>query len=296
VPQNISVGWLQLNSSDQPEENIQLVLKGLKSFEKDKVSVVVTPENVLYQRLTPGPATFALTGADDPVLAPLKDWAVQHQTALVLGGVRTQAHDHLCTNSIWWIDLDGKAHLVYSKAHLFDVDVEGEARVRESDIFAPGDSPSLVEFQGVKWGTSICYDLRFPELYLTLAQEGAQIILVPSSFLVKTGRSHWLTLLRARAIENQCYVLAPAQGGVRTTSTGDARQAWGESVLIDPWGVVVSQMPSFDEFSKGVPEREALAGRAVLDLTRIQQVRRQMPVQSHKKPTSFYSQVKTHSL
>ncbi len=287
---SVSVGWLQLNSSDVPEDNLQKILLALKPFETAKTSAIFLPENCLYQRLEKGPIAFALQGENDPLLSELKAWCKKHQKALALGGVRTEdAKGGLPTNSFWWILPSGRAHNVYSKTHLFDVDVAGEPPVRETESFAPGTAPAVVSFAEVQWGVSICYDLRFPELYQSLRENGAQVLLVPSAFLPKTGRAHWLTLLRARAIETQCFVVAPAQGGHQQSSGGQQRSTWGQSAVIDPWGRLLKVLPSLDE--EGGGGDGVLSGQVTLNLEDLDKVRGQMPVFQHKKDPSFYRNV-----
>ena len=139
------------------------------------------------------------------------------------------------------LDPSGETAAVYRKIHLFDVDLsaQGGGVFQESKTIAPGDEPVLVEtpFGGI--GLSICYDLRFPELYRGYAAAGARFLTVPAAFAKETGRDHWETLLRARAIENQCFVVAPAQWG----SHGPDRASHGRSMLIDPWGLVLALAP-----------------------------------------------------
>ncbi|NJM10425.1 MAG: hypothetical protein HC883_06135 [Bdellovibrionaceae bacterium] len=160
--------------------------------------------------------------------------------------------------------------VVYTKVHLFDVDVEGAPPVRESELFVNGDHPAILDFHGWKIGLSICYDLRFAELYLNYAQ-AVDLILVPSAFLVPTGEAHWHTLLRARAIEAQAYVAAPAQGGEH--GSGDQfRSTYGHSLVVDPWGRVVVDM-------------KLETGLQTVELVReaIEKVRRQIPMKSHRR-------------
>jgi predicted amidohydrolase len=164
------------------------------------------------------------------------------------------------------------ARVVYVKTHLFDVDVEGAPPVRESDHFVGGGGPATVELKGWKFGLSICYDLRFAELYLKYA-EAVDVILIPSAFLVPTGQAHWHVLVRARAIENQCFVAAPAQSGEHTSvASGPSRRTFGHSLVVDPWGAVLLDM-------------EHAPGAAVVELKRdlIEKARRQIPMQGHRR-------------
>jgi nitrilase len=159
---------------------------------------------------------------------------------------------------------DGTRAARYDKIHLFGLD-RGAERFDESNTIEAGRTPVVADVDGFRLGLSVCYDLRFPELYRAL--NPVDLILVPSAFTYTTGRAHWETLLRARAIENQCYVLAPAQGGVHE----NGRRTWGHSVLIDPWGEVLAC----------VDEGEGLAA-GTIDAARIDEVRRSLPALRHR--------------
>ncbi len=138
------------------------------------------------------------------------------------------------------ISADGKRVARYDKIHLFDVDIPGKAEAyRESAHVAPGHEPVVVETPVGRVGLSVCYDMRFPELFRKLSAAGAQILTIPSAFTVPTGRAHWETLLRARAIENLCVVIAPAQSGFHP----NGRETYGDSLIIDHWGVVLQRLP-----------------------------------------------------
>lgn len=164
----------------------------------------------------------------------------------------------------------GEMIVRYDKCHLFDVDVaDGVGQYRESDNFAPGDRPAVVQTPWGIVGLSICYDLRFPEYFRRLTQLGASFFTVPSAFTYHTGEAHWEVLLRARAIENQCFVLAADQGGQHDAK----RRTWGHSCLIDPWGRVLARR---EEDGPGLVVAD-------LDVSELQALRRQMPVFSHRR-------------
>jgi predicted amidohydrolase len=162
---------------------------------------------------------------------------------------------------------------VYRKVHLFDVAVEAGPVDTESARVTAGDGLVTADVDGTVVGLSICYDLRFPELYRALALAGAEIMTVPSAFTARTGRDHWEVLLRARAIENAAYVLAPSQIG-----GPPGQSAYGHSVVIDPWGTVVAQAPDV----VGIV-------RAELDLERVASIRRQIPVLANRRPDVYGS-------
>jgi predicted amidohydrolase len=157
----------------------------------------------------------------------------------------------------------------YQKLHLFDVDLPDGNTYRESDTVDPGEKLVLVNAGGLgKIGLSVCYDLRFPELYRQLSQQGAEVLVVPSAFTAYTGKDHWRPLLRARAIENTCYVIAPAQVGEHYAR----RQSYGHAMILDPWGNILADA--------GDGEGMALAS---INPERLAQVRKQLPVLGHRK-------------
>lgn len=166
-------------------------------------------------------------------------------------------------------DPQGELVARYDKMHLFDVEVDDpQARYMESRSFEPGDTVVCVPTPLGRVGLSICYDLRFPELYRRLLESGAELLTVPSAFTRVTGEAHWEVLLRARAIENQCYVLAANQGGVHNAT----RETWGHSMIVDPWGRVLAR----------VEKGEGIAVAAI-DSAALHELRRKMPVQAHRR-------------
>jgi predicted amidohydrolase len=162
----------------------------------------------------------------------------------------------------------GERVAAYRKMHLFDIDLPGMEHLKESKATTAGTEIVVADAGFAKLGLSICYDLRFPELYRALSARGAEVLLVPSAFTDRTGRDHWEVLLRARAIENLCYVLAPAQWGRH----GGSRVSYGHAMIIDPWGAVLAQVPDGEGFAL-----------AVLDFDRLQRLRRELPALSAKK-------------
>jgi predicted amidohydrolase len=203
--------------------------------------LVALPENFAYLRRE-GLRIPCAQPLDGPIVAALRSWARTHGIWL-LGGSFAEAvpRDERVHNTSVLVAPDGTLAAVYRKLHLFDVDLaaQGGASYRESATVAPGDEVVMAEtpFGGV--GLSICYDVRFPELYRALAARGARFLLVPSAFARETGRDHWEVLLRARAIENQCFVIAPAQWGQHSP----ARASHGRALIADPWGVLLGVAP-----------------------------------------------------
>jgi predicted amidohydrolase len=165
-------------------------------------------------------------------------------------------------------DRSGGLAAVYRKIHLYDVEIPGRVSYRESRSVAPGTDTTVVDVEGVGVGLSICYDLRFPELYRRLAVAGARILVVPAAFMMHTGRDHWEVLLRARAIENQCYVLAAGQIGDHEPG----RTCFGRSMVVDPWGTVLAQAPD----TVGVTVAD-------LDLDRLATIRQELPSLANRR-------------
>ena len=234
--------------------------------------LVATPENTNFL----GPAEEKVRRAeplDGPTCQRFAALARRLQIHLLLGSYNEQSEDpRRCHNTSVLFGPDGARLAVYRKVHLFDVDVSDAVRYRESDAVAPGEVPVVAATPVGNLGLSICYDLRFGNLYRRLVRDGADILCVPAAFTVTTGRDHWEPLLRARAIENQCYVLAPAQSG-RHDDPG-LRESYGHAAIVDPWGQVVAS----------VSDGPGLA-LAEIDLDRVTRIRRAIPVSAHLRPT-----------
>ena len=170
--------------------------------------------------------------------------------------LRSTADGGRVTNTALVYDASGRCVARYDKIHLFDVDVPGKPgeTYRESAHVAPGRDVVVVDTPAGRVGLSVCYDMRFPELYRRLAAQGAEILVMPSAFTVPTGRAHWETLLRARAVENLCYVVAAAQSGVHP----NGRETYGDSLIIDYWGRVLARLPRGSGFVTAPVDRDAL--------------------------------------
>ncbi len=205
-------------------------------------------------------------------VAALAGWARGHGVAIVGGSIteEREGRDRL-SNTCPVLDADGELVAVYRKIHMFDVDVGGVA-YRESEAEEPGDETVVCAAGGWLVGLSVCYDLRFPELYRILALEGAELVTVPAAFTAFTGKDHWELLLRARAVENQCYVAAANQWG-----TYDAGKAsYGHSLIVDPWGVVLAEAP--DEDCVIVAE---------LDRDRLERIRAELPSLANRQAAAY---------
>ena len=266
---------VQLRCTTDTDQNLRTVEGLVRRAAAHGASLVATPENTSYL----GPQFHKVSTAeplDGPIGERLAKLADELSIHLLVGGLAEQrktdegVDDKRCFNTSVLYGPSGDRLAVYRKMHLFDVDVPGGLTIRESDTIAAGDEVVVAETPLGRIGMSICYDMRFPELYRRLVDEGADIIAVPSAFTLTTGKDHWHALLRARAIETQCWVLAPAQWG-RHDEQGK-RQSYGHSLVVDPWGVVVAD--------KGHGEGLVLCE---IDLGEVQRVRRSIPVGDHRR-------------
>jgi len=239
----VRAALVQLNASDDPEANLP-VTEGLIREAADRgADLVATPEvtNCVSASRTHQRAVLR-EEAEDPTLARLSEVAADCGVWLLIGSLALRAggDEPRFVNRSILIGPDGRAAARYDKIHMFDVEIGEGERYAESDGYRPGEAAVLA---GTPWGPlglTICYDVRFPALYRALAQAGAWCVTVPSAFTVPTGRAHWEVLLRARAIETGCHLLAPAQWGRHAASRGRQRETWGHSLAIDPWGRVLA--------------------------------------------------------
>ena len=231
------VAVAQISSSDQPAENLALVLALMRqSVDQD---ILFLPEVTNCLSLDPAHQALVLEHFDNNgfIDAVCKE-ARSLSLWVALGSIALKTHDadgrH--ANRSILIDANGSVVAQYDKIHMFDVTVSEVERYHESKGYRPGDTAVLARTPWGGVGLSICYDLRFPALYRTLAQAGAGILVVPSAFAQLTGEAHWHVLLRARAIETGCFVIAAAQTGVHS---GSGRKTYGHSLIVDPWGQVI---------------------------------------------------------
>jgi predicted amidohydrolase len=237
----------------------------------DGAQLVALPENFAFLGRGEGDkmaVAEALRGGG-PVMTRLRELAIKHGVYMLGGGTPeiVPGDSKRTFNTAVVINPGGHLIATYRKIHLFDVDIPGGATLRESDATAAGDDAVVVDIGGAPVGLSICYDVRFPELYRTLVKDrGAQVLFVPAAFTAHTGAAHWHLLLRARAVENQAWVVAPAQWGRHN----EKRHSYGHTLVVDPWGTVVDERDEGD----GI----VLAN---LDGATVAQKRAQMPCLSH---------------
>ncbi|WP_212522877.1 carbon-nitrogen hydrolase family protein [Actibacterium sp. MT2.3-13A] len=235
---------LQINSSDDPGENLATVRAGMAQAAGEGAGFVLTPEvtNCVSASRAHQRAVLRHEG-DDPVLAGLRDEAARLGLWLLIGSLalKTDDPDGRFANRSFVISPEGAIVARYDKIHMFDVAISETETYRESDGFRPGTRAVVAETPFARLGLSICYDLRFAHLYRALARAGAEVLTVPAAFSPVSGAAHWESLLRARAIETGCYVLAPAQCGTHRAREGKPRQTWGHALAIAPWGEVLAR-------------------------------------------------------
>ncbi|CUH86505.1 N-carbamoyl-D-amino acid hydrolase [Phaeobacter sp. CECT 5382] len=234
---------LQITSSDSPSENLEMLQGMIAEAVADGAGFVLTPEVSNCVSLSRAHQQEVLHHEeDDPSLAALRDTAAQHGIWLSLGsfGVKTHDADRRFANRQFLISPDGEIKARYDKIHMFDVEVTPEETFRESDGYRPGSKAVVAQTPFGALGLTICYDLRFPRLHRALAKAGAEILIAPAAFSPVTGAAHWHALLQARAIETGCYVLAAAQTGRHKTRRGGVRTTYGHSLVVAPWGEILS--------------------------------------------------------
>jgi predicted amidohydrolase len=270
---HLKMAVIQLNSRDNPAENLGAVESFIDRAADMGAECVALPEFWSYL----GPyAGFdeAAQSVPGPFIERLQEKARRYGM-IVHGGSIVERHPELkgkFYNTSVIIDRRGEIAGRYRKIHLFDVNLANGERHFESDRIEPGDEVVTAEIDGITFGLSICYDLRFPELYRLLALRGAQVLFVPAAFTLHTGRDHWEVLLRARAIENLCYVVAPAHVGTYPPN----RQCFGRSMIVDPWGLVLAQ----------AQDRPGVI-MADIDLEQIDSARAQIPSLANRRPSAY---------
>jgi predicted amidohydrolase len=271
----VKAALLQLTSSDDPTENLTVVRGMIADAAGLGATLICTPEviNCVSMDRT-HQAEVLCHQDDDPTLITLKLKAKAHGIWLSIGSIALKGGaDGRFVNRSFLINPNGQIVATYDKIHMFDVQVSETETYNESSGYAPGDQAVVADAGFAQIGLSICYDLRFPHLYRTLAKAGADIMLVPSAFSPVTGASHWETLLRARAIETGCFVLAAAQTGTHTARAGKARKTYGHSLAVSPWGAVLADAGT----ERGVTLVD-------FDTDDVSKARKRIPALTHDRP------------
>lgn len=233
----LQVAVLQLTSTDDIDSNLMMI-EALLEQVPDGTRLICLPENCLYMRLNEGEEIESIP-LSHFAIERLCEYARKKNYYIHLGSVPVLLPDGHMYNSSVLIRPDGIAEASYQKLHLFDIQLEGQKPLRESDRFRHGQQTSSFDVDGWRIGESICYDVRFSELYSIYAREEVDLILIPAAFLVKTGQAHWEILLRARAIESQAFVIAAAQTGIHQGAHGGYRETFGHSMIVHPWGQII---------------------------------------------------------
>lgn len=268
----LTIALCQMTSVDDVPKNVRQIESLIGQVEESRgVRLFCFPENCLYLRTVEGEAVPAFDLHED-VFRGLAELAKRRNAYLHLGSVPLRLGDGVYNASVIISD-HGAIETSYQKIHLFDIQLAGQKAIRESDVFRHGARSGSFEIDGWRIGQTICYDLRFSELYSQYAQGLVDAILVPSAFLVKTGEAHWHVLLRARAIESQCYVIASAQAGTHQGKAGGTRSTYGHSLVVEPWGRIAA------ELSGDTPGVQVVT----LERAQIEKARQQIPMASHRR-------------
>ena len=263
---------VQLQSTPDSDRNLAAADRLTRAAAAAGAELVVLPEK--WPLLgTPEQTAAGAEPFDGPTVAWARDLARELGIDLVAGSFAERVEgEERGRNTSVHVGPDGEVRATYRKVHMFDVEVGGRT-YRESEHESPGDEVVLSEtVDGTGLGLSVCYDLRFPELYRILAVRGARILAVPSAFTLTTTREHWEVLLRARAIEDQCFVVAPNQFGEHAPGY----RSGGRSMIVDPWGIVLAQAPDAETFVV-----------ADLDLGRLEEIRRSLPSLANRRPEAY---------
>jgi len=267
----VRIALFQSCTGIDPGANAQALSEAVEQASAGGAEMLFTPEmSGLLDRDAGRAADNLRTEEDDQVLATCRDAASRHGLWLHLGSLAVRTDDGKLANRGFVIDPTGAVRARYDKIHLFDVDLPTGESWRESAVYRAGGGAVVVENTPLgRLGLTICYDLRFPDLFSRLSEAGAQAIAVPAAFTVPTGRAHWDVLLRARAIESEAFVVAAAQSGRHA----DGRNTYGHSLVVSPWGDVLLDM------GEGIS-----IGYADIELSLVGEVRQRIPALDHRRP------------
>lgn len=272
-PKELRVAVVQLCSTENIQDNLENCMRLIRLAQAAGASFIALPENCLWlspNSMKEGPVLFP----DSPELSSLRELAKELKVSILIGSLPEASSDpQKFYNTSVLLNERGDVVATYRKIFLFDITLGAAENHKESDRIAAGTQISLTQACNVPTGLSICYDLRFPEMYRALVAAGAQILTVPAAFTSTTGRDHWEPLLRARAIENQCFVIAPGQWGHH----GGKRRSHGRSMILSPWGTLLAQVEDGVGFAV-----------TTLDFISLDQMRRSLPCLQHRRDTLFH--------
>jgi len=268
----LRVACVQLHSTEVKADNLATAERLVARAAATGADLVLLPEkwNALGSPDVFRAAAEPLEGGE--TVEAMRSWARTHGITIV-GGSITESREgrEKLSNTCVVLDPEGEIAAVYRKIHMFDVEVGGQV-YRESEAEEPGDEIVVCDAEGWRVGLTVCYDLRFPELYRILAVGGAELLTVPAAFTLFTGKDHWELLLRARAVENQCYVAAANVWG----SHGGGKASYGRSMIVDPWGVVLAAAPDEDTVVS-----------AEIDRARMARIRKSLPALTNRQPAAY---------
>ncbi len=267
------IGLVQTNSRGDYQANLEFAHQCIEDASRNEVDLIAFPETFLYLGESREDKFKIAQTLEGEIIQKFQELALKYNISILMGSIYELVPNEPSKlfNTSVLLDRKGELQGVYRKIHLCDIDSPSVSHFESRDIKS-GEEAVVVDHEIGKVGLSICYDLRFPGLYQNLRAKGAQIIFVPSAFFLQTGKNHWLPLLQARAIENQVYIAAPAQWGWHHGT----RFSYGNSVLIDPWGTVLSC----------APERPDMIIDPI-DLNYLEKVRERMPVLEHRRTDCY---------
>jgi len=238
TPATFMAGLVQMRSGTDPQANLAAALAGIEEAKRGGADYVLTPEMTNIMEVKRERLFAAIVEEEhDPTLAALREAARRLSLYVHIGSLAVKASPDKAANRAFLIDPRGQIVARYDKIHMFDVDLANGESYRESRNYRAGELAVVADLPWGRLGVTICYDLRFPALYRALAEAGASFLSIPSAFTQQTGQAHWHVLMRARAIENGCYVFAAAQGGRHE----NGRETFGHSLIVDPWGRIVAE-------------------------------------------------------
>ncbi|MEM7617897.1 MAG: carbon-nitrogen hydrolase family protein [Pseudomonadota bacterium] len=272
---DVKVACIQMNSGSDIEENLVEAGKLIQGAARDGAELIMTPENTDFIRKD-NELTLKTAKNDDehPGIPFFSELASKNRVWLLIGSMKIKVSATHVVNRSFLFRPTGQLMASYDKIHLFDVALQNDEKYKESDFVEPGAKAVVASTPWRKLGMTICYDVRFPYLYRTMAQAGADMIAVPSAFTEFTGKAHWETLLRARAIETGSFVMAPAQGGEHE----GGRKTYGHSMIIDPWGNIMAHKEDYDPGFI----------TADLDFLKVTKARFSVPSLMHDRKYDFY--------
>ena len=269
----MKITTIQMNSQANKIVNLNAAcVLAQKAIEADRPDLIAFPEMMSFYG---GSIDDRKNAAEDipkgETTNRLAELAKKNRIFVHGGSFYEKSGDKVYNTSLAF-NRDGEIIAHYRKIHLFDIVTPDGTAYKESDTVLPGDETVTYQADDLIIGCSICYDLRFAELYLDLAKKNADLIMIPAAFTLQTGKDHWAPLIQARAIETQCYIMAPAQWGLYHDGTGHKRQTWGHSMIVDPWGHIITQV------SDGTGWASAILNKAYLDT-----IRTNMPIAQHRR-------------